>query len=213
MTLWRSGCDPETPRPIRLTRIAKHHSHWLQAMSMIEWWGSSRSWARPKIKAKHQSGGLHQTAILMLASLRLHRGDASPNSSDAYNQTPLFWAARMGLLKCYCSTGMLTQTLRIRRTLVSLAAERGYDTVAELPSVPNSLVHSRSFLGVLGRATPGKVRTGRTIADHSPSPWASCTSQAEIIHLQTNHFHIVRHHSCRPRPSPSVPLRPPPALS
>ena len=118
-----------------------------------------------------------------------------------------------GLLKCYCGTGMLTQTLRIRRTLVSLAAERGYDTVAELLSVPNRPVHSRSFLGVLGRATPGKMRTGRTIADHSPSPWASRASQAEIIHVQTNHFHIVRHHSCRPRPSPEVPRRPPPALS
>ena len=58
-------------------------------------------------------------------------------------------------------------------------------------SVPNSPVNpssgedgtdyglSPAFLGVLGRTTAGKVRTGRTIGDYGPSAWASCTSQAE----------------------------------
>jgi len=48
-------------------------------------------------------------------------------------------------------------------------------------SVPNSPVNpssgedgtdyglSSAFLGVLGRTTPGKVRTGRTIGDYGPS--------------------------------------------
>jgi len=48
---------------------------------------------------------------------------------------------------------------------------------------------------------PGKVRTGWNIGDYSPSAWTSCTSQAEIIHLQANSFHIMGHHSCSHRPS------------
>jgi len=87
---------PRNTRPNKADKDCQTPLSWLPAMSMIEWWGSSRSWARPKIEAKHQSGGLHQTSILMVASLRLRRGDASPNSSDAHNQTPFFWAARMG---------------------------------------------------------------------------------------------------------------------
>ena len=54
---------------------------------------------------------------------------------------------------------------------------------------------------MLGRTTPGKVRTGRTIEDYSPSTWTSYTRQAEIIHLQTNSFHIMKHHSRSPPPS------------
>jgi len=90
-------------------------------------------------------------------------------------------------------------------------------------SVPNRQVRPSSgndgtdyssqsiVLGVLGRTTPGNVRTGRTTGDYSPSAWTSCTSQAEIIHLQTSYFHIMRHHSCSPRRSPAVPHRPRPS--
>jgi len=61
--------------------------------------------------------------------------------------------------------------------------------------------HSPSFWGLLGRTTPGKVKTGRTIGDYSPSARTSGTSQADTIHLQTDPFHIIRHHSFRPQQS------------
>jgi len=54
---------------------------------------------------------------------------------------------------------------------------------------------------------------GRTVGDYSPSAWTTCTNQAEIIHLQTNSFHIIRHHSFSPLPSPAVLSGPPPSLS
>jgi len=84
-------------------------------------------------------------------------------------------------------------------------------------SIPNRPVHPSSdeggkdygsqsvFLGVLGRTPPGKVRTGRTIGDYSPSAWTTCTSQVEMMHLQTDSFPFMIHHSCRPRQSPAVP--------
>ena len=52
---------------------------------------------------------------------------------------------------------------------------------------------------MLGPTTPRRVRTGRTIGDYSLSAWTFGTSQAETM----------RHHSCGPRPSPTVPGRPP----
>jgi len=70
---------------------------------------------------------------------------------------------------------MLTQTLRIRRTLVSLAAERGYDTVAELLSVPNRPARPSSGDGtdygpwsvVFGGARTGYAREGEDRTDSS----------------------------------------------
>ena len=53
---------------------------------------------------------------------------------------------------------------------------------------------------MLGRTTPGRVRTGRTIGDCSPSAWTFGTSQVDIM----------KHHSCGPRPSTTVPGRPSP---
>ena len=52
---------------------------------------------------------------------------------------------------------------------------------------------------MLGLTTPGRVRTGRTIADYSPSAWTFGTSQGDIM----------RHHSCGPPPSSPMPGRPP----
>jgi len=64
------------------------------------------------------------------------------------------------------------------------------------------------FLGVLGQTTPGNVRTGRTIGDYSPSAWTSCTSQVDIIHLKTDSFDVMRHHSCLPQHYPAAPHHP-----
>jgi len=38
--------------------------------------------------------------------------------------------------------------------------------------------HNPSFWGVLGRTAPGKVRTGRTVGDYSPSAWTSGTGRS-----------------------------------
>ena len=78
------------------------------------------------------------------------------------------------------------------------AAKGGHEGVARLllereqcsqPSSPSV------FLGVLGRTTSGRVRTGRTIGDYSPCAWTFGTCQVEIM----------RHHSCGPPQSPAVP--------
>jgi len=50
----------------------------------------------------------------------------------------------------------------------------------------------------------GEVRAGQTVGDYSPSAWTFNTSQVEIIHVQTNHSPIMRHHSCHSRRSPEV---------
>ena len=47
---------------------------------------------------------------------------------------------------------------------------------------------------VLGRTTPGRVRTGQTIGDYSPSAWIFGTSKVKIM----------RHDSCCPQQSPAV---------
>jgi len=122
---------------------------------MIERWGSSRNWIWPKIEAKYQSGGRNQTAILMVASLRLRRGDASPNTSEAHNRAPLFWAAKMGPVEV---VRVLLQHRDVdgnaqdsgSRTLVSLAAVRVYNRLVELLSVPNRLVRPSSGKGGTG---------------------------------------------------------------
>jgi len=59
------------------------------------------------------------------------------------------------------------------------------------------------YTEVQGWTTPGKVRTGRTIGDYSPSAWTSGTSKVDIIH-QKDSFNIMRHHSCSPGQSPTV---------
>jgi len=69
-------------------------------------------------------------------------------------------------------------------------------------------VNSISLWGNIGWTTPGAVRTGRTVGDHSHSAWTSGTSQAEIMHLRTNHSSIMRHHSCSPPPRPALFNRP-----
>ena len=69
-----------------------------------------------------------------------------------------------------------------------------------LGGAPDRLRLIVCHLGVLGMTTSGNVRTGRTIGDYSPGAWTSCNSRAEIIQLQTNSFHIMRHHSCLPVP-------------
>ena len=47
--------------------------------------------------------------------------------------------------------------------------------------------HSPSF-GVLGRTTPGKVRTGRTVGDYSSALGPPALAEVEIMHLRTNHI-------------------------
>ena len=75
----------------------------------------------------------------------------------------------------------------------------------------------RLIVGLFGGARTDCAREGEdrtdyrgrgTIGHYSPSAWTSCASQAEIIHRQTNSFHIMRHHSCHPPRSPVVPHHP-----
>jgi len=80
----------------------------------------------------------------------------------------------------------------------------------------NGLTYSPSSVlsGALGRTTPRKVKTRRTVRGCSPVAWTPVLVQIEITHLRTNHENIMRHHSCCHRLSPTIPCSPstPPAV-
>ena len=62
------------------------------------------------------------------------------------------------------------------------------------------MAYRRSFLWVLGRTTPGKVRAGLTVRDYvEVGPLV--LAQVEFMHIRTNHYPIMEHHSCLPQQS------------
>ena len=67
------------------------------------------------------------------------------------------------------------------------------------------------FLGGPGQTMPGRVKAGRTIEDCSPILGPPVLAEVGIIPLRTNHYGIIKHHSCRPRPSPAVLTHPRPS--
>ena len=70
-----------------------------------------------------------------------------------------------------------------------------------------------SLFGGPGRTMPRRVRTGRTIGDCSPSAWTSGTGRSRNHTPPNQSLSILRHYSCRPRQSstvPGLPRRPSP---
>jgi len=65
--------------------------------------------------------------------------------------------------------------------------------------------HGPCFLGCWDGLCSSEGEDQTDYRGYSPSAWTSCTSQVEIIQLQTDSLRFMRHRLCRPRQSPSIP--------